>query len=55
VIVTAEVFDYQAGVWVEQKLGFLTFGVAILCVVLVGRWLREPDDELAPPPQTDTR
>jgi exosortase/archaeosortase family protein len=46
-IFVSELFGQDAGVFVEQKFGFVTFGVAIGCVLLLGRWLREP--ELASP------
>jgi exosortase len=42
VIVTAEALGQDAGAWVEQKFGFVTFAVAIGCVILLGRWLHEP-------------
>lgn len=45
VIVTAEAFGQEAGGWVEQKFGFVSFAVAIVCVVIVGRWLHEPGSE----------
>ena len=42
VIVTAEAFGHNAGAWVEQKLGFITFLAAVGGLLLLGRWLREP-------------
>lgn len=47
VIVTAEMFDHNAGAWVEQKLGFITFAVAIGCIILLGRWWYEPGEAAA--------
>lgn len=41
VIVVAEAFGQKAGAWFEQKFGFVTFAVAIACVLLLGHWLRE--------------
>jgi exosortase len=41
VIVAAEAFGEKAGVFVEQKLGFLTFGVALGLILLLGYLLRE--------------
>jgi len=41
VIVVAEAFGQDAGAWFEQKFGFVTFAVAIACVLLLGHWLRE--------------
>lgn len=49
VIVTAEALGQNAGAWVEQKLGFVTFAVAIGFVVLLGRCLHEPSPELVRP------
>ena len=43
VIVVAETLGQEAGLWVEQKFGFLTFAVAIVCMLFLGRWLREQD------------
>ncbi len=40
VILTAEVFGQEAGIWVEQKLGVVTFVVAVVAVFLFGRWLQ---------------
>ena len=41
VVVVAEAFGQDAGAWVEQRLGFITFAVAIGCVLGIGWWLRE--------------
>jgi exosortase len=51
VIVTAEAFGQEAGGWVEQKFGFVTFAVAIGCIALVGHWLHEPATEPVPNPK----
>ncbi|MDB6038577.1 MAG: exosortase [Verrucomicrobiales bacterium] len=40
VIVAGEAFGQQAGAFIEQKLGFLTFGVAIGGMILLGYLLR---------------
>ena len=40
-VVVAEAFGQDAGKWVEQKFGFVTFAIAIVCVLLLGHWLRE--------------
>ena len=45
VILTAEVFGQEAGAWVEQKLGLVTFVATVGCVFLLGRWLREKREE----------
>ena len=46
VIIIGEAFGHQAGKAVEQKLGFVTFAVAIVAVMALGHWLRdrEPPD-----------
>jgi exosortase len=41
VIVAGEAFGQEAGAWIEQKLGFVTFLVAIVTVMAVGHWLEE--------------
>jgi exosortase len=41
VIVTGEAFGQDAGAYIEQKFGFVTFAVAIACVLAIGYWLRE--------------
>lgn len=41
-IFVTELFGQEYGVAVEQKFGFVTFAVAIVCVLLLERWLREP-------------
>lgn len=43
VIVTGEMAGQQAGAAIEQKLGFVTFLVALGGVLLVGRWLEKGD------------
>lgn len=52
VIVTAERFGQDAGEAIEQKLGFLTFAVAIVVMMGLGYFLREKEDE--DPPSNDT-
>jgi exosortase len=42
-VAVAELFGQNAGKWVEQKFGFVTFAVAIVLVFALGHWLREPD------------
>ena len=41
VIFISELFGQDAGSWVEQKLGFLTFLIALGCVIGLARLLRE--------------
>lgn len=43
VILTAELFGQQAGEWVEQKLGVVTFVGAVAGVFWLGRWLRKKE------------
>jgi len=43
VIVTGDAFGQHAGALVEQKLGFVTFAVAIACVLVLGHFLRDED------------
>ena len=40
-VAVAETFGQEAGSWVETKFGFVTFAVALGCVLLMGHWLRE--------------
>ena len=44
VIIAGEAFGQDAGTAIEQKLGFLTFAVALGVILLLGHWLREPPD-----------
>jgi exosortase len=41
-IFVTQIFGQKYGLMVEQKFGFVTFAVAIACVILMERWLREP-------------
>ena len=40
-VLVGEVFGHDAGAMVEQKLGFLTFLLALAVLLLVAHWLRE--------------
>jgi exosortase len=42
-IMVAEMFGQSAGKAVETKFGFVTFAVAIGCVLLLGRWLEKSE------------
>jgi exosortase len=42
-IMVAEVFGQKGGKAVETNLGFVTFAVAIGCVLLLGRWLEKSE------------
>jgi exosortase len=41
VIIAGEAFGQDAGVAIESWLGFLTFALALVVLVLLSRWLRE--------------
>ena len=41
VIITAEAFGQKAGLKFHDGAGFVTFAVAIVCVLALGHWLRE--------------
>ena len=41
VIIAGDAFGHDAGAFVEQKLGFVTFAVAIACVLSLGYVLRD--------------
>jgi len=41
VIIVGEAFGQPAGVMIEQKFGFLTFGIAMVGLFALGHWLRE--------------
>lgn len=45
-VVVAELFGQNAGKAVETNFGFVTFAVAILCVVYLGKWLRDKEPDL---------
>jgi len=42
-IMVAEMFGQKAGKAVETNAGFITFAVAIGCVILLGRWLEKSE------------
>jgi len=48
-ILVTEVFGQSYGVSVEQRFGFVTFAVAIGCLLLLEQWLREPEAVRAAP------
>ena len=41
-IFVTQIAGQEYGLMVEQKFGFVTFAVAIACVLVLERWLREP-------------
>ena len=45
VIVTGDAFGHEAGKMIEQKLGFVTFAVAMACMFGVGYLLRDRETE----------
>ena len=52
VILAGELFGQEAGLTVEQKLGFITFALAIVVMVLLSKWLKDPELETEPPPDS---
>lgn len=56
-VIVAEMFGQAAGKAVETKLGFVTFGLAIVCTLSLGRWLELKEGkssvEPATPPPTN--
>lgn len=42
-VFVAEAMGHDAGAYVEQKFGFVTFAVAIGLVLAIGHWLRDPE------------
>lgn len=48
VIVAGEAFSTDAALAVEQNLGFLTFGLGLICMLALGRWLRETESGAEP-------
>lgn len=48
-VFVAEMFGQSAGSAVEQNAGFVTFAIAIVAVLLLEHWLREPKAESALP------
>jgi exosortase/archaeosortase family protein len=50
VLIVGRAVSFEAGAFIEQKLGFLTFLVAFAGLFLLGRWLKEKPDETPAPP-----
>ena len=53
IIITADKYGEAAGKAIEQKLGFLTFAVAIVVMMGLGYFLRETDSNGNPPSNSD--
>lgn len=53
VIIAGEAFGQTTAVAIEQKLGFLTFGLALIAMFLVGRWVGEDDAPGSQPKPSD--
>jgi exosortase len=53
VIIVGEAFGHDAGTRIEQKLGFLTFAVAVAALLALGHWLRERPDIPTMPPKAE--
>jgi exosortase len=51
VILVGEAFGPKWGAWIEQNLGFITFAVAIGCMLGIG-WLLRENRGPKPPPET---
>lgn len=53
IIVAAEAFGHEAGEFVHNWFGFVTFALALAVLLGVGHWLREPEQErvAGPTPQ----
>ncbi|MCF7708706.1 MAG: exosortase/archaeosortase family protein [Verrucomicrobia bacterium] len=43
IIVGAEAFGQKAGMFVHEWFGFITFALAIIVLLFLGQWLREPE------------
>jgi exosortase len=57
IVVAREAFGEKAAEFVHEWFGFVTFGLAIACVMILGAWLREDDargPEVSPKP-SDTQ
>ena len=48
-VTVAELFGQSAGAAVEQNAGFVTFAIAIVAILLLEHWLREPKPDSALP------
>lgn len=53
IIVAREAFGEKAAEWTHEGLGFVTFGLAIVCIMILGHWLRE--DPEPPSPQSTNK
>jgi exosortase len=52
IIVAAEAFGRKAGDFVHEWFGFVTFGLGLAGLMVLGHWLREPRVEPSGAPQT---
>jgi exosortase/archaeosortase family protein len=50
VIIVGDLFGQKAGAMIEQKFGFITFVVALGCVLLIGKLLKEDAPVRTEPP-----
>ena len=48
IVIAAEAFGQEAGAFVHDWFGFVTFAMALGVLMLVGHWLSEPVDEGTP-------
>jgi exosortase len=45
IIMVGEALGQEAGLWIETKFGFVTFALAMVCVFVLGWWMRERPSE----------
>jgi exosortase/archaeosortase family protein len=51
VIIAAEAFGQDVGTKVHDGAGFVTFAVAIVCVMLLSHWMKEDREAMVPAPK----
>src|SRR6185369_2163918 len=51
VIIAAEAFGQDVGAKVHDGAGFVTFAVAIVCVMLLSHWMKEDREAMVPAPK----
>jgi exosortase len=55
IIIAGETFGQEAGMKIETNFGFVTFGLALICVFALGHVLSEPKPERAAPAAREER
>ena len=48
VIIAGEAFGQEVGTKVHDGAGFVTFAVAIVCVMILSRWMKEDREAMVP-------